>query len=190
MIMESFRAFFGMEISGQAQEELALLISELKAHPSASSVKWTLKENLHVTLQFVQKMNCKDIPLLAKTLTAEFSCEPFPVQFGDFLYFPNLAHPKVISLKVEPNETLARLSRIIGEVLNHLGYATERRPYTAHVTLGRIRDNAWNRQFGEQVSLPVFTPMNVSEVTLFESQSISEGVRYIPVMKWPLLKGG
>lgn len=186
MIMESFRSFFGVGINGQVQEELALLISRMQKHSHASSVKWTLKENLHVTLQFVQKMNCRDIPLLAKTLTAELSCEPFPIEFGDFLYFPNPAYPKVLSLKVEPNETLAMLSRIIGEALNHLGYSTESRAYTAHVTLGRIRDNAWNRQFEEHVFLPVFTPMNVSEITLFESQSISGGVRYTPVMKWPL----
>ncbi|KTC74491.1 RNA ligase/cyclic nucleotide phosphodiesterase [Legionella birminghamensis] len=184
--MDSFRAFFGIKIEHQAQEKLAQLIEELKHCSPHSSIRWTAKENLHITLQFVQQMQIRDTFALAQTLALELHSEPFPVEFGDFIYFPKRSQPRVISLKVEPNDKLAALAEIIGKVLAQFGYPVETRSYNAHATLGRVRNSGWNIEFFEQFNLQPMAAMEVKEIILFESVSGKEGLRYVPLMKWPI----
>jgi 2'-5' RNA ligase len=56
--------------------------------------------------------------------------------------FPSIARPKVIWLGINADDALPRLVKAVNAVTEELGYPSERRPFSAHITLGRVKSYA------------------------------------------------
>ena len=65
---------------------------------------------------------------------------PFPVRVQGVGYFPNERSPRVIWLGVEAGTELRELANLVEQSLQPLGFAKEDRPFSAHLTLGRLRE--------------------------------------------------
>jgi 2'-5' RNA ligase len=79
---------------------------------------------------------------------------------------------------------LARLARRLDAAAAKVGVPRDRRPYQAHLTLGRLREPApVPLERAAAVEIP---PFRVDEVVLYESRPDGNGARYVPLARLPL----
>lgn len=137
--MEQIRTFIATEFSEEVRAGLERLQAELKR--GSQGVKWVRPEGVHLTLKFLGNVPADRIEEIAQAVReACVGCSPFQISFAGLGCFPNLRRPRVVWVGVEgETETLARLQRAIEENLAALGFPREKRGFSPHLTLGRVR---------------------------------------------------
>jgi 2'-5' RNA ligase len=151
--MQNIRTFIAVEVGNDVRARAADLIKRLKK--SEADVRWTLPENMHITLKFLGDIPNVEVPDVCRHVSdAVANIEPFEIEFRGAGAFPNASRPKTIWIGVAPGEgfdQLAALSEAIDERLkDEMGFPRERRRFHPHLTLGRLNSmNAAQDQLGE-----------------------------------------
>lgn len=182
---ESVRAFFAVELSSAARAQAAAAIELLRSE-LPDPVRWVPEENLHLTLKFLGELDPDRIPKLVHLAAAKLVREhPFEAEIGGLGGFPSARAARVVWLGVTHGAgPLARLARKLDASAGRLGLERERRPYRAHLTIGRLPTP--ERIPFERVEAPGGARFPVDEVVLFESRPSSAGSRYRPLARLPL----
>mmetsp|Transcript_6900 Transcript_6900/g.10178 ORF Transcript_6900/g.10178 Transcript_6900/m.10178 type:complete len:277 (-) Transcript_6900:430-1260(-) len=109
------------------------------------TVKWVLDESLfHCTLQFLGNVKEDDVAALVDMLTE--TCRhapPIVASLGGLGCMPSTQNARVIKFGFtkEGSKQVAGLAEnVVMEATSKLGFRRDRRPYNAHVTLGRVRE--------------------------------------------------
>jgi len=151
-------------------------------------------DNLHITLWFIGEVDEVRAAAIVSALQPPFPCEPFDVRLAGLGAFPPSGAQRVLWLGVSAGqESLAALHAETGARLRPLGFEAERRPYSAHVTIARVKDAP--RGSGPIVrEVLSSTPADagtsaVSAVTLFRSRVSSRGATYEPLARVPVHPG-
>jgi 2'-5' RNA ligase len=103
-------------------------------------LRWSPLENLHITTRFIGAWPEDRLPSLQSTLAAIPPAPSFPVTVGGFGFLPATRHPKIFYAAVDGGPPLTALAAATDRALSTIGLEPEQRPYTAHLTLARIRD--------------------------------------------------
>ena len=154
--MEPIRAFIAIELPSQIKAALYQLQDNLKTSKSAS-VKWVNPESIHLTLKFLGNVDEAEIPAIKKALSeAVTGVAPFSLGLGEPGTLPNCQAPNVVWVGVGGEiETLRTLHNNIDRILAPLGFPPEKRAFSPHLTLGRVRDESLpgeKRRLGENVA--------------------------------------
>lgn len=141
--MSVVRSFIAIDFSAEVNKNVELLLQRLRNQVPDQVVRWTPSGNLHLTLKFLGDVSVNSLDLLKDALTGEAQLHPeFELHVSGLGAFPKLSQPRVIWAGIEAPETLMSLQRGIDVQMERLGYAREDRPFTAHLTLGRVSRNA------------------------------------------------
>jgi 2'-5' RNA ligase len=194
--MEQIRAFISVELPAQIKEALAQLQDNLRTSKS-TSVKWVDPEGIHLTIKFLGNVNEAEIPALTKAISeAVRGVASFSLQLGDPGAFPNAYAPRVVWVGVEGEiEPLLTLHNNIDRVLAPLGFPPEKRTFSPHLTLGRVRDEASpseKRRLGENVAALKTRekpPFRVESISLMRSILNREGAVYSCLASFALSLG-
>lgn len=134
------RCFFAWKISPTNLKKIDSLITELKTQ-SPDVVKWSNSSQIHLTLKFIGQFNPVDIETIKVRLQdLLYQTRPFSLSIEKLGAFPRFNNPRVIWLGIETNPTLFDVVRTINLETEKLGYPSEKRPFSAHITLGRVKD--------------------------------------------------
>ncbi len=182
--MESIRAFVAIELPEPVRAVLARLQQSLKESKTAS-VKWVDPQGIHLTLKFLGNIDASEVPELSRTLCdAVEGIAPFQLELGETGVFPNIRSPRVVWVGVrgETERLLALHNRIEQALVPH-GFAPEKRPFSPHLTLGRVREGAQVtelRRLGDSVVALKAESVSfmVDSVNLMRSQLTREGAIY------------
>lgn len=179
---KSLRAFFGIRMPEETIQQLRDVLEQLKNFPD---LRVTLPENLHITLQFIDRLDPEHIPMLTQIMTEKLAnVSAFNLILQNLVLFPNETHPRVISLDTAQSDSLQRLASKVGSGLLKMKYTLEKRLYRPHLTLARIKDYkkihlpVWNRQ--------IIVP--VKEIILFHSEPTPDKSVYLPLQAISLQK--
>ena len=183
--MELVRSFIAIELPADVRAELASIEEKLKVrrHPF---VKWVDPENIHLTLKFLGSVSGETIPEIveAMSLVAQ-PVSPFTLQIGGTGAFPNWQRPQVVWVGVGGEMgRLTTLQRELEAALSPLGFPPESRPFSPHLTLGRLRERVTpedRRRFGlwaQSVKFGASLSFEVNAVRLMKSQLTSSGPIY------------
>jgi 2'-5' RNA ligase len=190
--MNAIRSFIAIELSAAIQQKLDETIRCFKG-PRTSAVRWTSAHNIHLTLKFLGDVSPTNIGLVSKMLKALVSQEPvFSLSVSGLRVFPSAHHPRVLWVGVTAPAELFSLVRLVETETSRLGYAREERPFSPHLTLGRVSLNATPdqvRQIGDTLaaqSVGELGTTEVHEVILFRSDLRPNGAEYTPLLKIPL----
>jgi 2'-5' RNA ligase len=180
--MARVRTFIAVEV-GEAIRNNAVALQQTLAKPGVN-VNWVPAENIHITLLFLGEVNERDLPAVCRVVADTAAGEPpFAFRVSRVGAFPNLRRPKVIWAGLTDGAAeLARLHDRLEQPLLDLGcYRREDRPYTPHLTLGRVKSEA----DGQALSpvLPkhadwVGGQTTVGELVLFASEPRRDGPTY------------
>lgn len=145
--MSVIRAFIALDIPKEIQECLATVSDQLINQVGGSSVRWVEPKNIHLTLKFLGDVSLNNIEILKESIKTEASPhKPMIFSVGGLGAFPKVRNPRVIWVGVEAPPEMIDLQRGIDAQTSRIGYAPDRRPFSPHLTLGRVTRNAKARE--------------------------------------------
>ena len=135
----SIRSFFACEISPELRKNIEKLQSELKA-VLPRSVKWVNPGNIHLTIKFIGEFNPSHRNKLETSLTKALeTIKPFKIAIKGLGVFPSFSKPRIIWLGINAEKELAQLVQIVNQECIYIGYPREKRSFSAHITIGRVK---------------------------------------------------
>jgi 2'-5' RNA ligase len=184
--MEKIRTFIAIELDESIKNELTKLQERLKDKAPRGSVRWVKPKGIHLTLKFLGDVPADQIEEITKAL--QKGCQgvaPFSLSCGGLGCFPNLNRPRVMWVGIqEETGTLAQLKKSIEGNVAPLGYPTEKRKFSPHLTLGRVQRRASagdRRQLGDLIGtldIGLLGQMEVHSVNLMRSDLRPSGAVY------------
>ncbi len=186
------RLFIAIPIQDESRIQITrtFLLDEAAKH---MPVRWTAIQNLHLTLQFLGDINESRIPDLKQILNRiVVKDHPIFLRFSDFGAFPNLKQPRILWLGIEKTDHLNMIHSHIIDDLERNGFEVDRKPFTAHLTLGRIREGQYvsPKEIDYLKEISKRQKINDSlwdRIILFESQLRPSGPVYIPIYEKKLI---
>jgi len=144
--MDAIRTFVAIELPEDVRRRLDEVEKEVQTRAGEAArkaVRWVPANNMHLTLKFLGEVSTANVQSLARMLGNESAHHPkFSFVIGGLGAFPNIRRPRVIWVGVDAPPELGNLQRAIEAETRRLGYPGEERPFSPHLTLGRISQNA------------------------------------------------
>lgn len=143
--------------------------------------RWVPRANFHVTLKFIGKVTEPVADEIDAALTT-IKGKPFTLEVTGLSSFHDKHDARSVFAAVTKSDRLAALAQKVDNATTGLGLERERRKFTPHITLGRLRDTPntevarWIETHG-QVVVP---PFEVTHFTLYSSLTRPEGSVYTP----------
>lgn len=156
-------------------------------------VRWVPVENMHLTLKFIGDVSPANVEMITHMLANETKvCKPFSMEVGGLGSFPNAKRARVIWIGIQAPAALASLQRGIEAAATRLGYETEERPFSPHLTIGRVKqpispaDQQKVRAALEETRIGALGSAEVTAVHLFKSELKPGGAEYTRLFSAPL----
>ncbi|MCP3025331.1 RNA 2',3'-cyclic phosphodiesterase [Halobacillus sp. A5] len=127
--------FIGISVSELVKE--VCLEKQRELRNSIDFKVWTHPEDLHITLKFLGACTTEQIhqwTARLKELPVPFR---FPLKIGPAGYFGDQNHPRVLYVDVEKHSSLMTLKQKIEILGKEIGFPTEKRSYSPHITLAK-----------------------------------------------------
>jgi RNA 2',3'-cyclic 3'-phosphodiesterase len=190
MMPDQVRAFVALRLSAEVEQAVAEFIESLRsAGGPRSAIRWIPRANLHLTLRFLgDRVEAAILDRLDRTLTqiaAVTRC--FTIVARGTGAFPNLTRPRVVWVGLESDELIA-LAASVERAAIDAGLAPERRPYSPHLTIGRVRDLAgWSptRPAIEAASDRKFGRTSARSMILYRSILAADSPTYSELARYP-----
>lgn len=131
------RLFTGIALPEHVTEALERLLELLR--PTAR-INWSPVENLHITTKFIGEWPESRLEELKGALAALPGRAPIPIRIRRLGYFPNPHSPRVFWAGIEAGPELAALAKDTDEATARLGVEPEKRAFSPHLTLARIKE--------------------------------------------------
>jgi 2'-5' RNA ligase len=165
----------------RAREALAIEVGRLRS--AGREVAWVGAANLHITLKFLGGVDETRLPAVTDAVArAATARPPFDLAVHGLGAFPTLMRPRVVWAGVtEGASAVSELAAAVERELAPLGFVAEDRPFTAHVTLGRIRTPRRNPGLEEAIRAGAaleFGQVRVERLSLMRSDLSPRGARY------------
>lgn len=182
------RTFIAIKLPPNAL--LLQVIADLKAQLVTEPVKWVNTNSLHLTLKFLGETSPVQVAGVKAALTGlAASFRPFRIFPGSTGYFKSRGMPRVLYISFIEADPLVKLAGEIDRLLEPLGFEQEKRPYTPHLTLARIKylnnkETFYKAAAGyKNLVLPAVT---VGDVYYYQSTLTQSGPQYNELLKLPL----
>lgn len=192
--MSLLRAFIAVEIPIEIRKTVCAATSRLR-NEIETLVRWVPIENMHLTLKFLGDISQTNMDMLSQMLRAEtdlFNC--FELRLNGIGSFPSLKRPRVIYIGIQAPVVLESLQRGIESASHRLGYETEERSFSPHLTIGRVKQNVTAteqqviRRALEETKIDSLGTAKVNSVELFKSDLRPTGSVYTQLYSAPLRK--
>lgn len=177
------RSFIAIGLSDEVKKELGMIQDGLKA--SGADVKWADPDNIHITLKFLGEVSQDKIAEINDILerVAE-GYASFDVSLFKVGAFPDFNYPRVIWVGIDQN--CAMVEEIAEKIENEcekIGFPREKRAFSAHLTLGRIRSQRNKPELKEKMMTAAVRPLasNVKGLTFFKSDLRPDGAVYTSI---------
>lgn len=194
--MEAIRAFIAIELPEDIRQKLDELEKKIQARAGEAArkaVRWVPANNMHLTLKFLGEVSSGNVEALAGMLRSEAGRHAsFDLTVGGLGAFPNLHRPRVIWVGVQAPVELSSLQKAIEGETRQLGYPTEDRPFSPHLTLGRIAQNARPEEVAqiargvEDIQVGELGRVRVERMHLFRSDLHPSGSIYTSLYNFQL----
>ncbi|MFQ5835573.1 MAG: RNA 2',3'-cyclic phosphodiesterase [bacterium] len=185
------RVFIAVELAESIRTRIVQIQSKLRG--TEDKIKWVDPSLIHLTLKFLGEIKKEKLGAVIKVtqkIAQKFS--PFSMGAKGVGAFPSFSSPRVIWLGVGSGSTT--LQKLAGELENHLaknGFSEEKKKWTPHLTLGRVKSLIEQRKLSGLILREkevVAGKMEVKEISVIESRLTPSGPIYT-VLERITLKG-
>ena len=181
------RLFTGLDLPPEVAGRLAGLIEQLR--PTAK-IAWSPAANLHITTKFIGEWPEERLAELQAALGELPPRAEIAVHVGGLGFYPNARSPRVFWCGVEA-PGLAELAADTDAATARLGIASEKRAYSPHLTLARIRERTELKALHQRVANLGEADQGRFEARsffLYRSQLRPTGSLYTKLAEFPLSK--
>ena len=189
----AWRLFIAISLPDAVKDEIEKMQRELRSALPGNFVRWTKREQFHLTLKFFGNVAESRVADLSDALCV--ACVPFKVmrlRAERIGFFPDARVPRVAWVGVHDHqEELPQLQVAIeSAVTKFTGEKAEKR-FTGHVTLARIQGIRRQQaeilsKLAQGMSNRFFGEWMADKVELIRSELSSAGARYTNLAGFPL----
>jgi 2'-5' RNA ligase len=182
------RTFICIDVPESIKTALGEFQAKLKRTPA--QVSWVKPANIHMTLKFLGGVPTSKLDrVIAGTRRAAAGARPFELQVAGAGCFPSAKSPRVlwVGLAEVPPEIHGLYDGIENEMAAQ-GFEREKRGFSPHLTIGRLRSPENGRQIGELITAAGFgaQTFRAGEVIVMKSTLGPRGASYTPMAVVPL----
>jgi len=176
--MSKFRGFIAIDIP--VNKKLLELENEIKN--TKADLKLVEPENIHVTLKFLGDTDEEKIDEIQEIIKNSVKdINTFNIKLKGTGVFPNKNYMKVIWIGLENAEKIIEIAKKIDKQLEDLGFKSEKRDFSAHLTIARVKSSR-NKEnllkIIEKHKDTEFAIIDVNSVKLKKSDLTSKGPIY------------
>lgn len=180
------RLFVAVTIPEELLDALAAATDELRG--KFRNARWVAPANQHLTLKFlgwVPSDRTTEIERVCRLVATSQAVAPLSLtRLGAF---PSERRVRVLWMGVDdPKGLLSAMAADLDRAFEPLGFPSEGRDYTAHLTLARFKLPVPLKSGFPSLEAPPHQPFEVNELTLFRSFLSPKGARYEVVSTFPL----
>jgi 2'-5' RNA ligase len=189
---EEIRSFIAIEIPQILKSKIEELQRDLRR--TGADVKWVQPQGIHLTLKFLGNIRPEDVERVSQALEPIISAwEPFEARIHGMGGFPSSRNPRVVWVGLDRGKGEVRaLQQAIEREMAGLSFPPEGRPFSPHLTLGRVRSSrgkaALAQALDRQKDAEIGT-FRAGEVFLFRSELKPTGAVYTKLGDFPMRAG-
>ncbi len=179
------RTFIAITLSNHVKESLLEISERIGSFDKHREIRWIEKQNIHLTLAFlgnVEKKTIEELILILEQKTS--SSKKFDMNIVEYSYFPFVKNPKVVAALIQNSEDLTSLSAKTEVAVRSVGIQLEKRRFTPHITLGRVKSK--KRVPLKIAPAPLFITEKIESFFLIKSELSRHGAIYTPLFEFPL----
>ena len=184
------RTFIAIPLHNEAKKELSLLQGRLKK--SNADAKWVKPENIHLTLQFLGKVEESKLPQIKTGLAqAVKKHRQFDLYLKKLSALPTLAYPRIIIVSAnDEKQSCQALQKSITMAMEKIGFEKEHRDFLPHTTLARVRSDKNKKALigliEKEKDFSLGAKIPVKHIMLFSSLITQQGPVYSALEEFPL----
>lgn len=129
------RAFIALELPDEIRERLFRAAEELR--PCPARLTFVEQKNIHITVKFLGEVDDTLLPRVKDALSS-IPFRPFELSVGD-ITVNDPKRPFTVWASITDGGESGELFRIVEDRLAPLGFGRERRRFTPHATIARIK---------------------------------------------------
>lgn len=186
--MSVIRAFIAIDLSQEILERIDQMSLDLRSRLEKVPVRWVPADNIHLTLKFLGNVSTANLEMLKEIMgnvvANHHECD---ISVGGIGAFPKTNNPRVIWVGMEVPQELISLQHNIEIETARLGYSREHRPFSAHLTFGRVSRNASSQdvraiaQILDSYKVGFLGATRITSVYLYRSDLKPDGAVYTPI---------
>ncbi len=188
------RLFVGVELDDRVRAAAAEAIDQLRVRLARARVdlaaRFVEPDHLHVTVWFIGEANDDRAAEIRQTLQTAFSTPAFNLHVRGCGAFPPYGPPRVFWLGIaRGTDSMRRLYDEVKDRLVGIGFGTEKRPYSPHLTIARVKAMRGPARAVREALASVAADCGacrIDGVTLFRSHLSPGGSRYEALLRVPL----
>jgi len=182
--MKTIRTFIAIHIPELVKESISELQKSLK--DVDARISWTRIDNMHITLKFLGDVDITRIERIGTVLEGALrDFKKFKVAIEGVGVFPDTRRPRVLWVSgVSENHLLEDMAAKIELALKELGFEAEKRKFTIHLTIGRVKEYTnIDKITSKLMENKEFRggSFDVTEVILMQSELNPSGSIYTPL---------
>jgi 2'-5' RNA ligase len=190
-MVDGIRAFVAIRLAPEIDDAIARFQDKLRKLDG--EVSWTRAAAFHLTLRFLgNRVTLQTIEQMRRGLRSiTDATAPFIAQARGAGAFPSINRPRVIWIGLLDGQ-LVRLAAEVEALSVKCGFEPERRPFTPHLTIGRVRNPMRNprmRQALEAAANLDFGSCSIEFMTLYRSHLSPHGATYEALAMLPFGAG-
>ncbi|MFC1921912.1 RNA 2',3'-cyclic phosphodiesterase [Chloroflexota bacterium] len=186
--MSVIRAFIAIDLSQGILERIDQMSLDLRSRLEKVPVRWVPAENIHLTLKFLGNVSTANLEMLKEIMgnvvSNHHECD---ISVGGIGAFPKTHNPRVIWVGMEVPQELISLQHNIEIETARLGYSREHRPFSPHLTFGRVSRNASSQdvraiaEILDSYKVGFLGATRITSVYLYRSDLKPDGAVYTPI---------
>ncbi len=194
--MDAIRAFIAIELPAAILQQLGEIEARLKPQLPPDCIRWVKSDSVHLTLKFLGQVPSDQIELITLSLQNALAAQPaFTLEVAGVGCFPDLHRPRVIWVGVKEEAAghqLQHVQRVVENAISPLGYPTEARDFSPHLTLGRLARDVRTpdlKKVGDVIGASTIGTLgrwDVIDVALIKSDLRPTGAVYTVLARAPL----
>jgi 2'-5' RNA ligase len=179
--MSTFRGFIAIEINATPN----ILEFEKEIKKTGADVKLVEPQNIHITLKFlgdVKENLIDEIEQIMKDAVKKI--QPFTIKLKGTGVFPNQNYVRVVWIEIKEAQVIETIANAIDERLSKLGFKKEKRGFSPHLTIGRVKTAKNKQQLLKVIEKYIdveFSIQEINSIRLKKSDLTSAGPIYTTI---------
>lgn len=175
------RLFLAVDLPEDVRGQISELLRRMRSR--LPSVRWVRPDQLHITLKFLGDTPDDQVERVRDEVHQKLRLSrSFSLSAQGFSAFPSPEKARILWVGLSGEmDQLRQLATRLDECCATLGYPMERRPFSGHITLGRLKPGANPRPdpaLFHKMDVGRLGEFRVSEVVLYESDLRPTGPVY------------
>ena len=186
------RLFIAVEMNAAVEERARGVIEELRSRISRqaprATITWSAPERIHITIRFIGEADDTRAHAIRAALGPTVDAPVFDLTVEGVGAFPPKGPPRVLWAGLtDGRDGLMNVERAVSQRLETLVPAEER-PYSPHLTLGRVKEPAGlsRATLLDGLAGQPFGRVHVDAITLYESRLSPKGATHVPLQRTAL----